>query len=78
MSARDEILDLVAAILPSEHVAQYTGIFGRRLDTYRDQVRREAATTVRRTKLRTELNYDDRRVNRALERAAVKIEEGEG
>ncbi|QES45229.1 hypothetical protein DEJ49_33355 [Streptomyces venezuelae] len=72
MSARDTLLDL---FLYGGNGTQPE--FEEALDARDAEVRAEDAATVRGMKLRTELNYDDRRVNRALERAAVKIEEGE-
>lgn len=47
-------------------------------DAYRDEVRREAAAIVRGRKVKDPESMSDERVNRVLERAAIKVERGEG
>ncbi|AZM51795.1 hypothetical protein DMA15_03685 [Streptomyces sp. WAC 01529] len=69
-SARDRLIWLKPWDWSMHDIAQL-------IDAYRDEVRREAAETVRGRRLRTVVSYSDERVNRALERAAIKVERGE-
>lgn len=79
-SARQAVLDMVAKILPREHVPQYTGIFSRMLDTYRDEVRaetrRDIAAYVRSQKVREPYGAAEEHVNDCLDGLARDIERG--
>lgn len=79
-SARQAILDLVAKILPREHVAQYKDMFARRLDAYRDEVRaetrRDVAAYVRNAKVANPLGEAEEHVNACLDDLAREIERG--
>lgn len=79
-SARQAILDLIAKILPREHVARYTNLFGRKLDAYRDEVRaetrRDVARFVREAKVPHPIGEVEEHVNDCLDSLADDIERG--
>ncbi|MFE0101192.1 hypothetical protein [Streptomyces sp. NPDC059009] len=75
MSARDELIEIVMRdqISCAGDEVWATDL----VDALEADVRRACAATVRTTKLRRIMNDDDKRINRALERAAWLIEEGQ-
>lgn len=80
MSARDEAVARLSRFMPRERAEALADSGAARIaavfDEIRDQVRREDAAIARAAKLREPQGYDDERLNRALERVAVKIERG--